>query len=91
MNLLTSVELRQCGQSELASSLVSLSTWQTFWEKIDLPELILLPLSCLAHTCFGLYCHRLCSNQHFSLLGPEVKHYATLTVVRVREEATYMV
>lgn len=73
------------------SSLLSLSTRQSFWEKIYLQELILLPFSCLAHTNFALYCHRLCNNQHFSLLCPEVKHYATLTVIRVREEATYMV
>lgn len=90
MNLLTSVELHQCGQSEFIIT-VTLSTWQSFWEKIYFKELILLPFSCLAHTCFGLYCHHLCNNQHFSFSGSEVKHCATSTVVRVREEATYMV
>lgn len=91
MNLLTLVELHQCGQSEFIITLITEYMAVFLGEELFVRDFFLLPFSCLAHICFGLYCHCLSNNQHFSLLGPEVKHCATLIVFRVREETTYMV
>lgn len=87
MNLLTSVELHQCGQAEVIITIITQDVAFFLGEVLSTTASFVW-FSCLAYTCSAFYCHLLCNNQAFYLLGAEVKHHATLTLVRVEEEAT---